>query len=468
MKSVLRLLGMLFAIITLSLSTEVSASFEFVQQRKDAPLIIFVHGLGGSSQSSFASPNGSTWPALMKGDTAKSRGQRPLAEYAIAALAYPASRSDGLRIAQITRGLLDELEDRGVYDSYTEIYIVAHSMGGVIVQDLLTSSNTTSGKQLSSRTRGVFFLAVPAKGAPSNVIQRWAAEFLLGQLVDELRPQHLNSYLQKLEANWDSFLASSGRKIQVYCGYETKALAGLGLIVPQEYATNTRCVDGPRAFNEDHWSIAKPNSTESDVYRWIKGRLASIEISRHGVPIEKPPLQSPNGSPQVKPGMPEAGRAELTSEAILRLLQTSLRQHGCYDGQSDGDWGTESRKALSLFQKRAKLPVTDAEKRPDANTLITVVGVKGPICGCPDGAKLTDGECVAQKKRPTEKKVRPGNESPKPPRRQVDLPDPSDYSLSVWPKGSVPTGQTVSRQTRFGRLVCVGSTLGVNRSCRWE
>lgn len=161
--------GVVLAVTILAtLSVKALASFEFIQERKGSPLIIFVHGLGGSAQSSFGNSNGSSWPMLMKDDTIKARNQRPLSDYAIATLSYPASRSDGLRIAQITRGLLDELEDRGIYDDYDEIYFIAHSLGGVIVQDLLTSSNTTSGKQLSNLTRGVFFYRNTRKGGASQ------------------------------------------------------------------------------------------------------------------------------------------------------------------------------------------------------------------------------------------------------------------------------------------------------------
>ena len=50
-----------------------------------------------------------------------------------------------------------------------------------------------------------------------------------------------------------------------------------------------------------------------------------------------------------------------------------------------------------------------------------------------------------------------------------ERPDPSRYSSSVWPAGSLKSGQVVSADTPHGRLTCVGApSLGTRRDCHWN
>ena len=83
-------------------------------------------------------------------------------------------------------------------------------------------------------------------------------------------------------------------------------------------------------------------------------------------------------------------RRELTKE-----LQRELKRVGCYEGEINGRWGAESKRAMSDFTDRvnATLPVEE----PDHILLALVQGHAARICGksCPSGQELAgNGRCL--------------------------------------------------------------------------
>jgi hypothetical protein len=81
--------------------------------------------------------------------------------------------------------------------------------------------------------------------------------------------------------------------------------------------------------------------------------------------------------------------------ALTKDLQRELRRVGCYQGDLDGSWGPETKRAMSAFTDRvnATLPVEE----PDYILLALVRGQAVQTCGksCPSGQELaSDGRCL--------------------------------------------------------------------------
>jgi hypothetical protein len=81
--------------------------------------------------------------------------------------------------------------------------------------------------------------------------------------------------------------------------------------------------------------------------------------------------------------------------ALTKDLQRELRRVGCYQGDLDGSWGPETKRAMSAFTDRvnATLPVEE----PDYILLALVRGQSVQTCGksCPSGQELaSDGRCL--------------------------------------------------------------------------
>lgn len=94
---------------------------------------------------------------------------------------------------------------------------------------------------------------------------------------------------------------------------------------------------------------------------------------------------------------------------LVRDIQYELRRVGCYDGELNGWWSSNTKRAMKSFTDRvnATLPIDEA----DYILLSLVQGHKGLACGkaCPTGQlAAADGRClpraiVAQRKSGTQK-----------------------------------------------------------------
>lgn len=85
---------------------------------------------------------------------------------------------------------------------------------------------------------------------------------------------------------------------------------------------------------------------------------------------------------------------ELTQRELILAIQSELKRVRCYDGASDGSWGSKSKQALQRFIERANasLPI----REPDIVHLSLLQAQRGAVCGtCPKGQSLDgNGSCV--------------------------------------------------------------------------
>ena len=252
------------------------AGFEFLQKSDSGKVIIFVHGLWGDPQDSFTSESGVSWPALIENDNEEMRFGPLLSTYAIGALGYPASTSDRLSIEQISTRLLTDLYDEGIFDNYNQVFFISHSLGGLVVKEMLNDLWMEDPKS-SEKVMAVFLISTPSQGAPAANFMKLLPEVISGRLVADLETIDQSTYLQSLESSWQRLLRGrdSRNLPRVFCAYETQDTGPL-LVVPQAY-TATMCDETPRAENTDHIKIVKPEGKEDSIYRWVRGRIAALQ-----------------------------------------------------------------------------------------------------------------------------------------------------------------------------------------------
>src|SRR4051812_29985549 len=125
-----------------------NATIEFRSTGNNGKLVLLVHGLWGDPLESFGN-----WPLVMVNDRAVHNDQS-LSQFSVAALGYPASRRDHLTPKQAAQNLLEDLTMELKTHDYQEIYFIAHSLGGVIVKQLLVDA-INRNPQLLERTRAV-------------------------------------------------------------------------------------------------------------------------------------------------------------------------------------------------------------------------------------------------------------------------------------------------------------------------
>ena len=263
------------------------AQFTYVTPGHGRPLIVFVHGLGGDASGSFkAKGSDKSWLDLMHDDPDRVRGARPLRNYATATLSYPATCSDRVTIPQAAAGLVRTLYDDDVWSKHPSIIFVSHSLGGLVVQEMLTTSQGDPRYgALVDRTAGIVFLATPTGGSDHADALAGLLDYVPGldrtcPMMRDLRSIDSNALLQKLDTDWRKFVLAEdrlkrGRRLRTACLYETKSLFGVTIV--SQSASAAIC-DERFAMNEDHMSIAKPATRNSEVYMRVRGLIADIDL----------------------------------------------------------------------------------------------------------------------------------------------------------------------------------------------
>lgn len=229
----------------------------------------------------------------MSNDNEQVRGQPSLSEYSTAWLGYPANRSDALAAPQVATNLLRDMTDAGVFERYSQIFFVSHSLGGIITRQMIVAA-AVAQTPLANKVAGVFLIASPSSGAPAANFISALPRAVGGRIVVDLKSVD-NSYLISLQGFWHDYLRRN--VVPTYCAHETQPVLGL-LVVPQVY-TDAFCSENPFAANANHLNIVKPNSRDAETYKWVRGRLAEVSLRKQGAQPTRAPDQ-----PSVVPSPP--------------------------------------------------------------------------------------------------------------------------------------------------------------------
>jgi len=237
--------------------------------------IVFVHGLDGHPIESFRyGSNGSGWAGLIREDRTPLQSVHltpPLSSFAVYSIDYRRSQFSESRIDQIAQQVGDTLARSPIYSRHNHIWLVGHSLGGVVIKRVLTDywSQVPQRTNLLQRTAGVILFAAPARGSDLAKLRRNEILSLLAWLagrnravIKDLDPDEAAAFLRGADNDWRRFL-SSRRASQteltpfVFCATETDPVYG-AIVVSEEYA-NGHCPDSePKSIPADHFDIVKP------------------------------------------------------------------------------------------------------------------------------------------------------------------------------------------------------------------
>src|SRR4051812_32141864 len=187
----------------------------FVARRNPRPrdVLVFVHGILGDGVTSWTSKSGTYWPSLVASDP-------DLKGYDIYVFEYPTSAFGGcMAVTDLANDLRLHLRDAGLLNDYTNIIFVAHSMGGLVVQQLLLRNR----EEIVPKVPAILLFGTPSGGSRKADLARLVAT--CSQL-DDLRTLDQNSYLQSLYSDWKS--ANLDQRVTTYCAVETLS-SGLGI-----------------------------------------------------------------------------------------------------------------------------------------------------------------------------------------------------------------------------------------------
>ncbi|WP_365939987.1 tetratricopeptide repeat protein [Moorena sp. SIO3I8] len=226
--------------------------------------VIFVHGLGGDALSTWhpqeRRDDHNFWPAWLGED---------LSDVGIWSLAYEVEpfrwKGNSMPLVDRATNSLDLLDSYEIGDR--PIIFVTHSMGGLLVKQMLRSARDFGKWQaIASGTRGIVFLSTPHSGSD---LARWIN--YIGTIlrttvsIEELEAHH--SRLRELNFLYRNDHQFSEIPMLVYC--ETRPTNGI-LVVNQTSADPGIKGVIPVPMDVDHISICKVDDKKNRIYRQVK------------------------------------------------------------------------------------------------------------------------------------------------------------------------------------------------------
>lgn len=267
--------------------------------------VIFVHGLGGHARG--------TWhPQELRNDdnfwlTWLAQERPDLGIWSFGYKAEPFEwRGSTMPLFDRASNLQEYLEvsDIGKYP----IIFIAHSMGGLLVKEMLRNAQTFQKKAVIQQTKGIVFLSTPHTGSHlANLVDKIGILARNTVSVDELK-SHIPQ-LRQLNEWYRQNVDSLGIATKVY--FETRPTRGFLVVDPDSANPAIKDVQ-PTATDDDHISITKPKSTENLVYKgvsqFIKQQLLinlsnvkqptpKVKENNSSVTYENPDGQVPLNSP---------------------------------------------------------------------------------------------------------------------------------------------------------------------------
>ncbi len=261
--------------------------------------IIFVHGLGGSSHSTWRHGKPGSldyffWPEELGKD---------LPDFGIWTVGYPAGITElgkpGMIIESRAGNLAQRLANAGL--GKLPLVFVCHSLGGLIIKSLLVSSQTQADpdrKNLANMVRAIVFCGTPHRGSTFA-----SAANVLGKLLGGSQKHviEMRANAEPLDILHDAFIEWHRKHtipVQSYAenvGLFRKNWFGrpipLGQVVPRASANPGIAGDTVRVVDEDHLTLVKPRNRNHVVYAGVVRFVSEALNPKQQVPdAVRPPV----------------------------------------------------------------------------------------------------------------------------------------------------------------------------------
>jgi hypothetical protein len=284
-----KLCGFIFAIILVSvagLNAEEVHSSKFIEKSYGTrKIIIFIHGFMGNTQTTWTynSPTvNSYWPTLIEKDD-------DLKDFDTFVVGY---KTENLSIDEITSDVLESLENAKIFENYDDIYVIAHSMGGLIFKQLIWNMATNKyEKRDLKKFKAVLFLSTPTLGtampdALKNLFNLIGLSLNV-KPASELLPSVdcPCSSLETFETNWIKYRKNFAPTIngemlpRSFCAVESQDTDFFKIV---NFLTTLTQTDAPiKIIDANHIDIAKPENIQSEVFVWAKTCILSTDKLIH-------------------------------------------------------------------------------------------------------------------------------------------------------------------------------------------
>ncbi len=251
--------------------------------------IVFVHGLGGDWRSTWMhdkADDATFWPQWLA---------QEFPQFGVWSFGYAADvsawQAQSMPLADRGNAVLEELLNDDI--GQRPLVFVTHSLGGVVVKQLLHAAQSQAVKRwktIAQATQGIVFIATPHAGSDMASFAEFAKLALrTNEVVADLKAH--DSRLRELHGAFLAILEErirQGRAIscRTYCEMrELRPGAGgwftspKGLMVVDQTSAEPN-IPGERALplDEDHLSICRPLNRDAPLYKGLRRFLKELEL----------------------------------------------------------------------------------------------------------------------------------------------------------------------------------------------
>ena len=241
--------------------------------------IVFVHGLGGGSHSTWrygqeGRPDHFFWPEELGKD---------LPDCGIWTLGHASGLShwfsdEGMALEDLANNFALKLTNKGFGER--PIIFITHSMGGLVVKELITAATALGGEdwaRVVKAVRGIVFLGTPHHGSHMATVADGFAVLLRTQ--EHLKQMRFAAKaLDQLHKRFMKWQAETKCPVEAYV--ETRGIARSGwfglkrllpsaLVVPDISGDPNLPGCDCHRIGADHIELVKPNGREHDVYAGV-------------------------------------------------------------------------------------------------------------------------------------------------------------------------------------------------------
>jgi pimeloyl-ACP methyl ester carboxylesterase len=247
-----------------------SGYIDFDPARKD--VIVFIHGVTGDARETWTSKETAAyWPQLIREDPRFAAANVWVFSY------VSPSIENAQNIEELAIKLADELRP-DVFAKHERVYVIAHSMGGLIVREALTRLLPPPEK-----VPLIYFFGTPSAGADlAGVVAAISANPQFANMRPFTRDSEVASFSRHWLSTAEMPAARYPQKIWSYCAYEIRGVAA-GRVVVTPLSASLLCNTSPRAVVANHITMVKPDTRGSEpylyflsAYEFVRGEAAQI------------------------------------------------------------------------------------------------------------------------------------------------------------------------------------------------
>lgn len=240
-----------------------------VKSANSKALVIFVHGIRDDGNETWTNPSTNAfWPGLLSEDARFQDIDIMTYHYS-----SPLLQGERLSISNVSDQLFFRLDSK-IVGKYETVVFVAHSMGGLVVRNLLLKH-----EKIAQMVPLVYFLATPTAG--SDIARIGTALGLRSRQLRAMTTLEESNFLEDQSSQWRAWPESF--RIISLCAFETKPTARV--IVVDRSSAEALCTGPTLPSGETHSGIAKPQSPESLVYDVFAGKLQQAVSSDQLEPV---------------------------------------------------------------------------------------------------------------------------------------------------------------------------------------